>query len=518
MILTTAVIASGLVAGNAMTANEAPKRPNILFIMSDDHAEQAISAYGSKLIETPNIDRIAREGVLFQNAFVTNSICAPSRAVFLTGKYSHLNGLRDNRDEFDGSQMTFPKLLQRAGYQTAIVGKWHLKTAPTGFDHWKVLIGQGDYYGPAFLDNGARVQHEGYVTDLITDFALDYLAERDRERPFLLVYNHKAVHRNWMPSVKHLDMYADRDLPLPETFWDDYEGRPAAAGQDMRIADMFLSLDLKLHETAYDKDEATGGERNFRAPAAWKWAYARITAQEKAAWDAHYDPINEAFRREQPTGRALAEWKYQRYMKDYLRSVVSMDENIGRVLDYLDESGLAEETLLVYTSDQGFYLGEHGWFDKRFMYEESLAMPLVVRYPAAVPAGRVSDALVVNLDFAPTLLDYAGVPVPADMQGRSLRAVLDGPPPADWRTSVYYHYYEFPHGSHDVRTHYGVRTDRYKLIRFYGDMELWELYDLATDPHELHNVYGRAGYETIQEGLHRTLETLRRDLGDSTGS
>ncbi len=518
LILTTAVIASTIAAGIAIAADEAPKRPNIVFIMADDHAEQAISAYGSELIATPNIDRIAREGVLFRNAFVTNSICAPSRAVFLTGTYSHLNGLRDNRDEFDGSQMTFPKLLQKAGYQTAIVGKWHLKTAPTGFDHWKILIGQGEYYSPVFLDNGKKIRHDGYVTDLITDFALEYLEHRDADRPFLLVYNHKAPHRNWMPNVKHLDMYADRDLPLPETFWDDYEGRPAAAGQDMRIADMYLSMDLKLHEAAYGEDSGSGGQSGFRADEAWKRSYARMTSQEKAAWDAHYDPINEAFRKERPTGKALAEWKFQRYMKDYLRSVVSVDENIGRVLDYLDQSGLAENTLVVYTSDQGFYLGEHGWYDKRFMYEESLAMPLLVRYPAAVPAGRVSDALVLNLDFAPTLLDFAGVAAPAEMQGRSLRALLDGPPPAEWRKAIYYHYYEFPHGWHDVRTHYGVRTDRYKLIRFYGEMELWELYDLATDPHELRNVYGRPAYQTVREDLHRQLDALRKELGDTTGS
>ena len=518
LILTTAVIASTLAAGIALAADEAPKRPNIVFIMADDHAEQAISAYGSELIATPNIDRIAREGVLFRNAFVTNSICAPSRAVFLTGTYSHLNGLRDNRDEFDGSQMTFPKLLQKAGYQTAIVGKWHLKTAPTGFDHWKILIGQGEYYSPVFLDNGIEIRHDGYVTDLITDFALDYLEHRDADRPFLLVYNHKAPHRNWMPNVKHLGMYANRDLPLPETFWDDYEGRPAAAGQDMRIADMYLSMDLKLHEAAYGEDSGSGGQSGFRADEAWKRSYARMTPEEKAAWDAHYNPINEAFRKERPTGKALAEWKFQRYMKDYLRSVVSVDENIGRVLDYLDQSGLAENTLVVYTSDQGFYLGEHGWYDKRFMYEESLAMPLLVRYPAAVPAGRVSDALVLNLDFAPTLLDFAGVAAPAEMQGRSLRALLDGPPPAEWRKAIYYHYYEFPHGWHDVRTHYGVRTDRYKLIRFYGEMELWELYDLATDPHELRNVYGRPAYQTVREDLHRQLDVLRTELGDTTGS
>ena len=518
VLLTSALVAGTLVAGTAGWAGEGPDRPNIIFIMADDHAEQAISAYGGELVRTPNIDRIAREGVLFRNAFVTNSICAPSRAVFLTGKYSHLNGLRDNRDEFDGTQMTFPKLLQGAGYQTAIVGKWHLKTAPTGFDHWKILIEQGEYYAPVFLDNGEEVRYDGYVTDLITDFALEYLEERDPSRPFLLVYNHKAPHRNWMPHVKHLGMYADQDLPLPETFWDDYEGRPAARAQDMRIADMYLSMDMKLHEEAYGEETGTGGLATFPAGEAWKGSYARMTPEEKAAWDAHYDPINETFRKERPTGKALVEWKYQRYMKDYLRCIASVDENVGRVLDYLDEHGLADNTLVVYTSDQGFYLGEHGWYDKRFMYEESLAMPLVVRFPAAVPSGRVSDSLVLNLDFAPTLLDYAGVAVPSDMQGRSLRPLLDGPPPADWRSAIYYHYYEFPHGWHDVRTHYGVRTDRYKLIRFYGDMDFWELYDLATDPHELRNVYGQPGYESVQKDMHQQLEMLRRDLRDTTGS
>jgi arylsulfatase A-like enzyme len=517
-VVTTLVIASVLGMSAAKTAAEAPSPPNILFIMSDDHAERAISAYGSDLVQTPNIDRIAREGVLFRSAFVTNSICAPSRAVFLTGKYSHRNGLRDNRDEFDGSQVTFPKLLQKAGYQTAIVGKWHLKTAPTGFDHWRILIGQGEYYAPVFLENGEEARYEGYVTDLITDFALEYLEGRDRSRPFLLVYNHKAPHRNWMPHVKHLDLYDDRDLPLPETFWDDYEGRPAAAEADMRIANMYLSMDMKLHEDAYGEETGTGGQASFPAAEAWKRSYARLSLEEKEAWDAHYDPIGEAFREDRPSGKALTEWKYQRYMKDYLRCIVSVDENVGRVLDYLDRHGLAENTLVVYTSDQGFYLGEHGWYDKRFMYEESLSMPLLVRYPAAVPAGRVSDALVLNLDFAPTLLDYAGVAVPSGMQGRSLRALLDGPPPTDWRQAIYYHYYEYPHGWHHVRTHYGVRTDRYKLIRFYGDESFWELYDLATDPHELHNVYDRPGYETVQRNLHRRLEALRRDLGDTTGS
>jgi arylsulfatase A-like enzyme len=514
--LTAWVVAGILPVASAGAAGQRP--PNILFIMSDDHAEQAISAYGSTLIETPSLDRLAREGVLFRNAFVTNSLCAPSRAVFLTGKYSHRNGLRDNRDEFDGGQTTFPKLLQTAGYQTAIVGKWHLKTAPTGFDDWKVLVGQGEYYSPVFLENGEETRHDGYVTDLITDFALSWLERRDRERPFLLVYNHKAPHRNWMPAIRHLDLYADRDLPLPETFWDDYAGRPAAEAADMRVANMYLSMDTKLQPDAYGEETGTGGQKTFDAPAAWKGSYERMTPEERAAWDAHYDPVGAAFAKDPPTGKALTEWKYQRYMKDYLRCVAAVDESIGRVLDYLDERGLAENTLVVYTSDQGFYLGEHGWYDKRFMYEESLSTPLLVRYPAAVPAGRVSDALVLNLDFAPTLLDYAGVAVPAEMQGRSLRPLLDGPPPADWRRAIYYHYYEFPHGWHDVRAHYGVRTDRYKLIRFYGDMELWELYDLANDPHELRNVYGKPGYEDVQEDLHRRLDSLREGYGDTSGS
>jgi arylsulfatase A-like enzyme len=518
LLVTAAVLVGSLPGSTVGAAAGARTPPNIVFMMSDDHAEQAISAYGGTLVRTPQIDRIAREGVLFRNAFVTNSICAPSRAVFLTGKYSHLNGLRDNRDEFDGTQVTFPKLLRKAGYQTAIVGKWHLKTAPTGFDYWKILKGQGEYYSPVFLDNGEEVRHDGYVTDLITDFAIEYLEGRDRSRPFLLVYNHKAPHRNWMPAVRHLGMYTDRDLPLPETFWDDYQGRPAAGLQDMRVADMYLSMDMKLQEDVYGEETGTGGQKAFDAGSAWKASYARMTPAERAAWDAHYGPINEAFRRDRPAGRALAEWKYQRYMKDYLRCVAAVDENVGRMLDYLDASGLADNTLVVYTSDQGFYLGEHGWYDKRFMYEESQAMPLILRYPSEVASGRVSDALVLNLDFAPTLLDYAGVAVPEDMQGRSLRALLDGPPPADWRDAVYYHYYEFPHGWHDVRTHFGLRTDRYKLIRFYGDLDLWELYDLATDPRELHNLHGQPGYEGVQDELHRRLEALRAEFGDTTGS
>ncbi|MHC4709669.1 MAG: sulfatase-like hydrolase/transferase, partial [Planctomycetota bacterium] len=360
-------------SGLAFVAEAAP-RPNILFIMSDDHAERAISAYGSDLIETPNIDRIAREGIRFANSFVTNSICAPSRAVLLTGKYSHMNGLRDNRDTFDGKQVTFPKLLQAAGYETAIVGKWHLKSDPTGFDEWKILADQGHYYNPVFIDNGTEVQLEGYVTDLITDLALDYLEDRDKSRPFALLYQHKAPHRNWMPHPRHFVDEA-RKLPLPDTFWDDYAGRPAAAGQDMRIADMWLSLDMKLQKKHYGTETGTGGKDTWDPTEGWGDDYGRMTEEQRAAWDAHYEPIGEAFREAPPTSRALAEWKYQRYMRDYLGSVAAVDDGVGRLLDYLEENDLVDNTVVVYTSDQGFYLGEHGWYDKRFMYEESLRTP-----------------------------------------------------------------------------------------------------------------------------------------------
>ncbi len=490
-----------------------PRGPNILLIMSDDHAQQAIGAYGSRLVETPNIDRLAREGVRFTQSFVTNSICAPSRAVLLTGKLSHRNGLRDNRDEFDGSQMTFPKLLQQAGYQTAIVGKWHLKSDPTGFDLWRILPGQGDYYNPDFRAQGGRARHAGYVTDLITDFALEFLESRDRERPFLLLYQHKAPHRNWMPALEHLSLYNDRELPLPETFDDDYQGRPAAAAQDMRIADMFLSSDMKLQPGDYPQESGTGGQAGHDAERSWRGAYGRMSETQRAAWDAHYGPINQAFRESPPAGRELVEWKYQRYLKDYLRCVVAIDRNLGRVLEYLDREGLSQDTLVIYTSDQGFYLGEHGWYDKRFMYEESLRTPLIMRHPARIAGGQSSDALVMNLDLAPTLLDIAGVAIPAEMQGRSLVPLTRDATPV-WRDAVYYHYYEFPHGWHNVKRHYGVRTQRYKLIHFYHDIDVWELYDLRKDPHELQNLYTNPEYRKVREELHEELRRLRQHYGE----
>ncbi len=506
---------AAMMACSGGAGNQEPNvRPNILFIMSDDHAEQAISAYGSSLLETPNIDRIAREGILFANSFVTNSICAPSRATMLTGKFSHLNGLRDNRDQFDGSQLTFPKLLQQAGYQTGVIGKWHLKTKPTGFDKWQVLVGQGEYYQPRIATEKDTLVIEGYTTDVITDLALQFLDERDQDKPFCLLYHHKAPHRNWMPHVDDLDLFAIDTIPEPSTLFDDYDGRPAAAAADMRIRDMFLSGDMKLHKDSYPgKDTNSGGAgvgTQVDREAGWAAMYNRLTPEQKAKWDRHYDPINESFKNDPPTGKDLVRWKYQRYMKDYLRTVKAVDDNIGRVLDYLDEEGLSENTLVVYTSDQGFYLGEHGWYDKRFMYEESLGMPLVMRMPGVIKAGQRSEALVQNLDFAPTFLDYAGVEVPREMQGASMRTLLETGEDENWRDAIYYQYFEYPHGWHMVKQHYGVRTDRYKLIHFHNDIDHWELFDLELDPNELHNRYDDPEMEAIQQQLVEKLQELRK--------
>jgi len=508
-----AVVLGGGVIVSHLSAPPPP--PNIVVIMADDHAQRAISAYGGTLIRTPNIDRLADEGILFSSSFVTNSICAPSRAVLLTGQYSHRNGLRDNRDEFDATQVTFPKLLHDAGYETAVVGKWHLKTEPVGFDHSRVLVGQGAYYGPTFLEDGTEVEHTGYVTDLITDYALEFLDTRDPKKPFLLLYNHSAPHRNWMPATRHLDLFAGEEFPLPPTFDDDYAGRPAAREADMRIDDMYLSFDLKLQAGSYDRETGTGGNAGYDPQTAWAAALERMTDEERAAWDAHYGPISRAFAESPPEGAELSRWKYQRYLEDYLRCVVAIDENLGRFLARLDELGLADTTVVIYTSDQGFYLGEHGWYDKRFMYEESMRTPLIIRYPAGIAGGRIADALVANLDTAPTILDFAGVPAPPDMQGRSLRALTIGDTPDDWRRGVYYHYSEWPHGWHNVRPHYGVRTDRYKLMRFYGDLNAWELYDLEKDPHELTNVYSSPEHADIAEDLLARLRALQFEFGDT---
>ncbi|HIZ86759.1 MAG TPA: sulfatase [Candidatus Coprenecus pullistercoris] len=479
---------------------------NIIYIMSDDHSYQTISAYGSRLIETPNIDRLADSGIVFTNSFVANSISGPSRACLLTGKHSHKNGFTDNTRTFDGSQQTFPKLLRQAGYETAVIGKWHLTSDPTGFDYWNILVGQGEYYDPVFIDNGERKVIHGYATDITTDIALDWLKnKRDPEKPFCLLLHHKAPHRTWMPDTADLGAFDDTFIPLPENFYDDYEGRPAAAAQEMEIGrDMNLIYDLKMADK--EGTVPTGGWLGDYG----RELYARLSPEQKAAWDAYYDPIIERFKADSLTGDALTEWKYRRYMRDYLSVIQSLDRNIGRVLDYLMESGLWGNTLVIYTSDQGFYMGEHGWFDKRFMYEESFRTPLLARYPGGFH-GEV-DAFVQNIDHAPTFLEMAGAPVPDDIQGGSYLSFLRTGKVErgkHWRKSLYYHFYEYP-GEHSVRRHYGVRTDRWKLIHFYGDdIDCWELYDLKKDPHEMSNIYGSRSYRRIQKKLHKELRRLQ---------
>jgi len=467
------------------------KQPNIIFIMTDDHASHALSCYGSKINKTPNLDRLAKEGMLFKNCFCTNSICAPCRAVILTGKYSHLNGVIDNRKKFDGTQQTFPKLLQKAGYQTAMIGKWHLKTDPTGFDYWNVLPGQGTYYNPVMIEMGQRKKYTGYTTDIITDHCLKWLKKRKDNKPFCLMYHHKAPHRRWEPGPKYLNMYDDVTMPEPDNLFDDYSNRGRAAReQDMSIEKTMDKRDLKL---------IPPGDLN---------------PEQKKLWDAAYNPKNEAFEKANLQGRDLVRWKYQRYIKDYLRCIASVDDNVGRLLDFLDESGLTDNTIVFYTSDQGFYLGDHGWFDKRFMYEESLRMPLLARYPGKIKAGSLNDDIVLNLDFGPTFLDLAGVSKPPDMQGSSIRRLLRGKTPGNWRKSMYYRYYEYP-AVHSVKRHYGVRTERYKLIHFYHDIDEWELYDLRKDPREMKNVYDDPAYADTVKQLKAELERLRKKYKDT---
>ncbi|HDP98630.1 MAG TPA: DUF4976 domain-containing protein, partial [bacterium] len=435
---------------------------------------------------------------------------APSRAVLLTGKYSHLNGVADNRTAFDGSQLTFPKILQQVGYETALFGKWHLKSDPTGFDYWNILPGQGQYYNPDMIEMGEQKQIQGHSTDIITDICLDWLKNRQRSKPFCALLHYKAPHRNWMPKLEHLSMYQDKELPIPETFFDDYQTRSdAAQEQEMRIADhTFPAFDLKL---SYQNEPVTEAEKQDQE--FWDSAYSRMNAEQQKIWDAAYQPQNEKFRANPPQGDELAKWKYQRYIKDYLRTVAGVDENIGKVLDYLDEAGLSQNTLVVYTSDQGFYLGEHGWFDKRFMYEQSLRMPLIVRYPREIQPAVNENDIVLNLDFAPTLLDYCDAPIPGEMQGRSLRKLLRGAKPGDWRQSMYYHYSEYP-AWHMVKKHYGIRTHRYKLIHFYDDIDAWELYDLKTDPYEINNVYQNPDYQSIVKELKLELNRLKAEYRD----
>jgi arylsulfatase A-like enzyme len=467
-------------------------RPNVVFIMSDDHAAHAISAYGSRVNETPNIDRLAREGMLFRNTFVTNSICTPSRASILTGTYSHRNGV-PVFNRFDGSQPTVASLLHAAGYYTGMIGKWHLGSDPVGFDRWEILPGQGVYNDPVlYTASGEKTYTGRYATDVITDLAIDFIRERPKDRPFFLMCHHKAPHREWTPDETHRRMFEKRTIPEPPTLWDDYATRTDALHENkQRVADDLTRLDLKLVPPA-----------GLGEPARRAWLATKPT---EVTIDQDARPVT-------LRGEPLARWKYQRYMKDYLACVQSVDDNVGRLLDYLKRSGLEQNTIVVYTSDQGFFLGDHGLFDKRFMYEESLRMPLLVRWPAVIRPGSTSDAIALNVDFAPTFLDAAGAAVPAAMQGRSLLPLLRGGTPADWRTAMYYRYYHDP-GHHDTRAHYGVRTATHKLIYFWRK-DQWELFDLRSDAAELHNVYGQPGQEAVTAGLKETLARLRRELQD----
>jgi arylsulfatase A-like enzyme len=472
-------------------AQPAPRRPNILFIFSDDHAYQAISAYGHNLNHTPNIDRLAAQGMRFDRCLTTYSLCGPSRACVLTGKYSHLNGFFNNyNSRFDGSQLTMPKLLHAAGYQTAIVGKWHLESDPTGFDFWQILPGQGVYYNPPMIRNGQRVKKQGYVTDVITDDALDWLKNgRGKDKPFLLMCQHKAPHREWEPALKHLMDYDGVKFPEPPTLFDDYSGRGKAEHeQDMMIAKTMTAKDLKLTPPP------------------------QLTPEQRKEWDAYYEPRNAEFKKLDPKGQDLVRWKYQRYMHDYMATISSVDESVGRLLDYLKDAGLEDNTLVIYSSDQGFFLGEHGWFDKRWIFEQSLRTPLIVRWPGVIKPGSVNVDMVSNLDYAETLLDAAGAAVPAEMQGRSMVPIFKGQTPPDWRKSFYYHYYEHP-AVHNVAKQYGVVTDRYKLVHFYEpEFNYWELFDLTDDPYELKSVYDDPKYADVRKRLHTELDRLRAEL------
>jgi len=490
-------------AGCGSTTTETIQ-PNILFIMSDDHAYQAISAYGHGLNQTPNIDRLAEEGAIFTRACVANSISAPSRATLLTGKHSHVNGKTDNRQPFNWDQPSFPKLMQAKGYQTAMIGKIHLDGIPQGFDFSMVLPGQGQYYNPDFLVDGERVRTEGYCTDIITDLTLDWLKnKRVADKPFLLLYHQKAPHRNWQPAPEYLTLYDDITFDPPANFFDDYSGRGTAAReQEMQIdGHARWGHDFKF---LVDPDgDTTDVAAQLR----------RFTPEQKELWLAAYTPKNEAMKAANLTGRELAIWKFNRYIKDYLRTIKSVDDGVGEVLDWLEQAGLSENTIVIYTSDQGFYLGEHGWFDKRFMYEESFRTPLLIRYPKEIKPGTKIDKLVQNIDLAPTFLDYAGIEIPEDIQGESFRGLASGKS-RKWRDAVFYSYYEYP-AEHMVKRHYGIATDRYKLIHFYYDVDEWELYDLKNDPSEMRNVYDDPAYLKVRQKLHKQLDDIRQYYGDS---
>lgn len=474
-------------------------KPNIVFIFSDDHATNAISAYGGlfkDLAPTPNIDRIANEGALLENALCTNAICGPSRASILTGKYSHVNGYYKNYKGgvFDSKQWTYPQALKESGYQTALVGKWHLASEPVGFDYYKYHISKGQqglYWNPIYNDNGKNIKEKGYATNLTTDFALNWLEKRDQNQPFCLLLQYKAPHRQWAPDTKYENLWKNQEMPYPSNFDDTYQGRERTAGNTEMTMDYFSRRDMKM----IPPDSLTKKERN-------KWFQFGFKPGQVVT------PIKGL------NSQETRQWKYQKYIKDYLATIKSVDDNIGRVLSYLKENGLEDNTIVIYSSDQGFFLGEHGFFDKRFMYEESLHMPFVVRYPEKIQAGTVIDDIVLNIDFAPTLLDMVDVPIPDEVQGKSFFNNLKGETPKDWQKSMYYHYYEYPY-YHRVQPHYGIRNQRYKLIHFYYDVDIWEFYDLQKDPLEMYNLINDKSYYTLIERLKKELYDLKKGYGNT---
>tara|TARA_B100000965_G_scaffold54923_1_gene41379 strand:- start:1797 stop:3413 length:1617 start_codon:yes stop_codon:yes gene_type:complete len=502
--------------------------PNILFIMSDDHAYQAISAYDDKLITTPNIDRIANEGMLFTNACVTNSICAPSRAVILTGKHSHLNGKIDNMAKFDDTQITFPQLFQKAGYQTAMFGKLHFGNNPKGVDDFLILPGQGSYINPKFIGKDKDTIITGYVTDVITDLTLDWFKnKREENKPFLMMYLHKAPHRAWWPSSEKFAEFYEKEFPEPETLFDDYSGRGTAAKTaEMNIlTHMQYMHDSKVRPSTFEEMGKVEpeivyvkGDGTLMRPNAQGFyrPFGRANEEQKKKYDVTLDKISEDFKTNWPkmNNKEKMKWKYQRYMQDYLATISSVDDNVGRVLNYLEETGLDENTIVVYTSDQGFYLGEHGWFDKRFIYDQSFKTPLMIKWPNVIKPGTTSEEMVQNLDFAQTFLEAAMIKAPDDMQGESLIPLLKGDSKKWNRDAVYYHYYEYP-SVHMAKRHYGIVNKEFKLVHFYYDVDEWELYDRLKDPNEMNNVYNDPGYKEVVDKLTEELREIRIKYQDS---
>ncbi|MED5259679.1 MAG: sulfatase [Verrucomicrobiota bacterium] len=495
----------------------ADQKPNIVFIFSDDHAPHAIGAYNGWLKSvnpTPRIDELAKQGMLFEKSFCTNSICGPSRAVIMTGKHSHKNGFMNNGNTFNWNQQTFPKILRKAGYTTALYGKSHLKGNPKGFDDWKVLPGQGDYYNPDLITPKGRVRIDGHCTDVVTDLAVEWLKTgRDKTKPFMLMVQHKAPHRNWMPALRHLPLYDDIKIPEPTTLFDKWEDNaPPARHQELEIdRHMDINYDLFLDLTA-DYEGAPSQKRQDRS--AWR-NMKKMTKDQLSSWRAFYGPRDKAFHEANLSGKELVRWKFQRYAKNYLRCVRGVDDSVGKIQDTLKNLKLDDNTIVIYSSDQGFYIGDHGWYDKRWMYEESLMMPLIVKWPGVTKPDSRSVQMVQNLDYAQTFLEMAGAEIPSNMQGRSLVPILKNGKADDWRKSIYYHYYEYP-SVHMIPRHYGIRTERYKLIHFYQFGNEWEMYDLKEDPDELTNIYGKADKKSLQKDLKEQLVAIRKFYDDNT--